>query len=91
MRLTTSVNQSQADSTRYLCVVVEITDLAGNTQYQEVTPASATQRWSIRWVNNEEVLLDSADVGQYRIRRQPDGAWKGDFAASEVAQLNVPE
>lgn len=36
----TSVNQSQADPTRYLCVVVDITDAGGKTLHHEVTPAS---------------------------------------------------
>ena len=82
MTLTTSVNQSKAKPARYLCVVVEITNLGGKTLHQEVTPASDTQRWSIRWVSNTEVLLTSSDVGAYYIRRQPDGTWKGELGSN---------
>src|SRR3954471_18438103 len=82
MTLATSVNQSKANPTRYLCVVVDITDSAGKTLHHEVTPASDTQRWSIRWVTNDEVPLTSSDVGTYHIRRQPDGTWKGEPAAT---------
>jgi len=82
MSLSTSVNQSKADSTRYLCVVVDITDSAGKTVHHEVTPASTTQRWSIQWVSNDEVLLKSSDIGNYRIRRQPDGTWNGQLGAT---------
>jgi hypothetical protein len=79
MTLTTSVNESRADPARYLCVVVHVADVAGKTLHREVTPASATQRWSIRWVTSDEVLLQSSDVGSYHIRRQPDGTWKGEL------------
>jgi len=82
MTLATSVNQSKANPTRYLCVVVDITDSAGKTLHHEVTPASGTQRWSIGWVSNDEVLLKSSDVGSYHIRRQTDGTWKGELAAT---------
>ena len=82
MTLATSVNQSKANPTRYLCVVVDITDSAGKALHDEVTPASDTQRWSISWVSNDEVLLKSSDVGSYHIRRQQDGTWKGDLAAT---------
>ena len=82
MSLSTSVNQSKANPTRYLCVVVDINDSTGKPLHHEVTPASDTQRWSIQWVSNDEVLLKSSDVGNYRIRRQPDGKWKGELGAT---------
>jgi hypothetical protein len=82
MTLSNTVNQSKANPTRYLCVVVDITDSAGRVLHHEITPASDTQRWSIRWVSNEEALLKSSDVGRYRIRRQPDGTWKGEFVGT---------
>jgi hypothetical protein len=80
MTLTTAVNQSKANPSRYLCVIVEITDSAGTTLHHEVTPASNTQRWSIAWVSNDEVLIKSSDVGNYHIRRNSDGTWKGETA-----------
>jgi hypothetical protein len=80
MSLTTSVNQSNANPTRYLCVVVDITDSAGTKLHHEVTPASDTHRWSIQWITNDEVLLKSSDVGNFYIRRQPDGTWRGALA-----------
>ena len=82
MTLATSVNRGKANPTRYLCVVVDITDSAGKTLHHEVTPASDAQRWSVRWVGNDEVLLKSSDVGNYHIRRQPDGTWKGELSAT---------
>lgn len=78
MTLKTSVNRIKANPLRYLCVVVDIIDQTGKTLHHEVTPASVTQRWSIQWVSNDEVLLKSSDVGDYYIRRQPSGSWQGD-------------
>ena len=82
LSLSTSVNRSKAVPSRYLCVVVDITDSKGRPLHHEVTPASDTQRWSIQWVSNNEVLLKSSDVGNYRIRRQTDGTWKGELGAT---------
>ena len=81
MTLTTSVNRGKANPTRYFCVVVDITDASGRTLHHEVTPASDTQRWSIRWMGNDAILLESSDVGIYEIRRQPDGTWAGELTA----------
>ena len=67
MTLTTSVNPDKSNPTRSSCVVVDITDAAGTTLHHEVTPASDTQRWSIKWVSNDEVLLKSSDIGDYRL------------------------
>src|SRR5262245_51337101 len=77
MTVTTSVNLSKQDPTRYLCVIVDITDPTGKPLHHEVTPASDTMRWSLQWVSNDELLLDSGDIGKDRIQRQPDGTWKG--------------
>lgn len=77
MVLTTSINHSKGNPTRYLCVIVDIVDSAGKSLYHEATPASDTQRWSIQWVSNDDVLLKSSDVGDYHLRRLPDGTWKG--------------
>ncbi|QDU58488.1 hypothetical protein [Aeoliella mucimassa] len=82
MLLLTAVNQSQADPRKYLCVIVEIQDASDTTLHREVTPASDTQRWTIQWVSDNEILLDSSDVGRYRIHRQPDDTWKGELGAT---------
>ena len=82
LTLSWSVNDSQANPTRYLCVVVDITDSAGKTLHHEVTPVSDRIRWSPQWVSNDEVMLKSSGVGVYRIRRLPDGTWKGQLGAS---------
>ena len=77
--LKSSVNQNTADPSGYLRVVVEIKDLYGNSVFRETTPASDTMRWSLKWVNNNEIFLDSADIGRYVIRRVDSKQWVGGF------------
>ena len=77
--LKSSVNQETADPASYLRVVVEIKDLYGNSVFRETTPASDTMRWSLKWVSNNEILLDSADIGRYIIRRVDSKQWVGGY------------
>ena len=77
--LKSAVNQNTADPSGYLRVVVEIKDLYGNMVFRETTPASDTMRWSLKWVNNNEILLDSADIGRYVIRRVDNRQWVGGY------------
>ena len=77
--LKSSVNQNTSDPAAYLRVVVEIKDLYGNRVFHETTPASDTMRWSLRWVSNQEILLDSAEIGRYVIRRVQNKQWVGGY------------
>ena len=77
--LKSSVNQNTADPASYLRVVVEIKDLYGNSVFRETTPASDTMRWSLKWVNNNVIFLDSADIGRYVIRRVDNKQWVGGY------------
>jgi hypothetical protein len=82
---TATVSQSRADPARYLLVIVTLRDASGNVVFQEPTPITDAQKWSIRWVGNDEVVLDSADVGAYHIRRPPGGVWAGELAGPATA------
>ncbi len=77
--LKSSVNQDTADAASYLRVVVEIKDLYGNMVFRETTPASDTMRWSLKWVSNNEILLESSDIGRYVIRRVDNRQWVGGY------------
>ena len=77
--LKSSVNQNTEDPASYLRVVVEIKDLYGNSVFRETTPASDTMRWSLKWVSNNEILLDSAEIGRYVIRRVDNRQWVGGY------------
>jgi hypothetical protein len=78
MTLVTTIEQSRADPTAYLCVVFEIHDAAGKVLYQENTHASDVHRWSMRWESNDVIRLQSSDIGPRSWRRQPNGEWEKD-------------
>jgi hypothetical protein len=50
--------------------------------FREITPASDTMRWSLKWISNNEILLDSADIGRYVIRRVDEKQWVGGYEKS---------
>jgi len=77
MILATSVNQSKADPTKYLCVRFEIRDdRTGAVIHRQQTSASDVMRWSIHWESNETIRLESSDVGTCWWDCQPNGSWK---------------
>lgn len=69
----TSVEHSKSDPTTYLCVVLEIKSTNGATLLRENSRASATQRWRAYWASDNEVVLDSSDIGPVRWRIGPNG------------------
>jgi len=77
--LKSGVNRDTQDPARYLRVIVEIKDLYGKTIFREITPASDTRRWSLQWIGNDRILLDSSDIGRYVIRRVDSTRWIGGF------------
>jgi len=76
LTLQTSIEHSRSDPGAYLCVVFEIRDRAGKVLHRENTRASNNSRWSMRWIGNDRIRLDSGDIGTYDWTRQPDGTWK---------------
>jgi hypothetical protein len=82
--LKSGVNHDPKDPARYLRVIVEIKDLYGKTIFREITPASDTMRWSIQWIGNDKVLLDSSDIGKYVIRRIDNSRWISGFENSQI-------
>src|SRR5262245_12326132 len=74
--LVTSVNNSQADPTRYLTLNIEIRDAATDTLlFAEQTGASSRLAWNVRWLSNTEIQLDSSDIGSYCWEEQSAGSW----------------
>ena len=76
MTLHTSVEQSRKDRGAYLCVIFEIRDGAGRVLHSENTRASAQSKWTMTWVKNDRVRLDSSDIGTHYWQRQADGKWR---------------
>ena len=78
MTLVTTVSQSGTDPGRWQRIIIDIQDKAGAHLYQEMTPATAAPGWSIRWVSNDEVLVEGADIGKFHVRRGAGGFWTGE-------------
>lgn len=75
MNLVTSVERRREDPGAYLCVVFEIHDPSGKTIHRENTRASSTSRWKMGWKSNDEIFLESGDIGDYVWIRAKEGAW----------------
>ena len=75
-----SVNQSQADPTRYLCVKIDVQNQSGQITHTIQTPASDGMKWAVGWLNDSTVVLNSRDIG---LR-----AWKL-AATGSVQELSV--
>src|SRR3954471_19629979 len=65
LTLHTSVEQSRADPTLYGCVIFEVRDAT-----RENTHASNFQRWSMSWLSNDQIQLQSSDIGLETWARQ---------------------
>ncbi len=74
--LTIGVNASRDDPTQYLTLVFEVRDKAsGDLLHRQQTRASSRMAWSMRWLDNNTVQLESSDVGTYCWQEQADDAW----------------
>lgn len=77
MTLITSIEAEQKDPVVFGCVIVGVRDKGSSKMlYRENTHASATQRWNVAWISNDEFKLTSSDIGDVSWKRQPDGGWK---------------
>jgi hypothetical protein len=57
------------------CVVIQVIDRNGRVVLEENTGASCYMRWSVGWESNQQIRLDSSDIGSYSWRLEPDGKW----------------
>jgi len=70
------INSNKADSTSYLLIYLEIKDIQSEkTLFQVQTRASNRMRWSVEWLDNNTVLLDSSDIGSYCWKEGSDRIW----------------
>jgi hypothetical protein len=72
-----TVNTSKEDITNYLCIKIEIQDVAtGETLFEEQTGASNRMRWSIHWVKENNIQLRSSDIGVLCWEEGSDNVWR---------------
>ena len=81
MTLTPSVNQSEADPTKYLCVAFDIHDKSGGLRHSIQSSASDTSKWAIGWFDDATIVLYSSDIGTYAWQLSDDG---------KISQMNPP-
>ena len=61
-----TINFDKEDYDKYLKVHIEIQDTrSGETLFQVQTIASDRMRWSVSWIGNEIVIMNSSDIGSY--------------------------
>jgi hypothetical protein len=59
------VNTNRRDMTKYLCIKISIVDTkSGRVMFEEQTSASSRMNWSIRWIEDNFLILESSDIGQ---------------------------
>jgi hypothetical protein len=71
-----TININEDDQDAYLQIHLEIQDTtSGETLFQVQTGASDRMRWSLAWIDENTVMLDSSDIGLY-CWTDADGTWK---------------
>ena len=71
--LNLSVNQSEVDPTKYLCVMFELRDKSGNLLHTVQTSASDIQKWAAGWFDDTTIVIYSSDIGTSAWKLVDDG------------------
>jgi hypothetical protein len=70
-----TINYSKQDMGTYLCVNIEVRYThSRKTLFNVQTYASDRMKWSVDWVGNDVVKLDSSDIGEY-CWKEESGNW----------------
>lgn len=70
------VTDSTAEN--YTHVILDIRDRAGKLLYTDDTHASNATGWSIQWVGNNRIMLNSGDIGMLYWQLSPSGQWENE-------------
>lgn len=71
-----TINFNKDDHDTYLLVHIEVQDVSsGKTLFRVQTSASDRMRWSVAWIDNNTVVLNSSDIGSYCWMENKDGMW----------------
>jgi hypothetical protein len=72
-----SVSYNKHDHDTYLLIYIEIKDTnSEEVLFQILTRASDRMRWSVEWIDNSRIKLDSSDIGFYCWGEVDGTAWK---------------
>lgn len=65
-QLIAHVNRSPSDKTRYLTVTFDVLDSQSNLIItHQGTGASDRSKWTVEWINDNTIKLNSIDIGTY--------------------------
>jgi hypothetical protein len=71
-----TINFNKEDQGNYLLVNLKIHEIkSGETLFQIQTRASDRMQWSVDWIDNNTVVLNSSDIGAYCWEEDND-SWK---------------
>jgi flagellar basal body-associated protein FliL len=71
-----TINFNKADKDKYLLVHIKIQNTKSDeTLFQVQTRASDRMRWSVDWIGNNTLILNSSDIGSYCWEENND-RWK---------------
>ena len=71
-----TVSSKKGNNDSYLLVHLEIQDAhSGNILFKVQTRASDRMRWSVGWIDNNTVELDSSDIGSYCWAEGDNQSW----------------
>lgn len=74
--LSITVNTSRDDPALYLTLIFEVRDKATQAiLHRQQTYASSRLAWSMRWLDNNVVQLQSSDIGTFCWQEQQEGSW----------------
>jgi len=73
-----TINRNRDDPLAYLCVrlrIIRDPQGAAAVELDTQTGASNRMRWDVVWESDQQVLLNSSDIGERRWRRVDDDKW----------------
>ncbi len=74
--INSAINESSEDQKYYLCVKIIIRDVSTEKfLWEKQTSASSTMKWSLHWLNNNTIKLQSSDIGDYCWKREHEDMW----------------
>jgi len=72
-----SVDYNKDNYNTYLLVHIDIQDVSSKKiLFQIQTRASDKMRWSVSWIDNKTVILNSSDIGPCCWKEEENGIWE---------------
>jgi hypothetical protein len=84
LQILPQINTSKSDARKYLTVDFEVQRVNdGRAVAQQQTGASSRMKWSLRWLDNATIKLQSSDIGNKCWQQQEDLSWSSSSCPAE--------